>query len=98
MEKQQAVKIFMDILETTPGIYSIQCPYNCENNNCGDCIIVSKNESSHSWDFTASITILKNSNLKNIVNSITTIVRFALRKQKQKLGKLNILVGGLNND
>ncbi|MCS4536902.1 MULTISPECIES: hypothetical protein [unclassified Mycoplasma] len=96
MDKLDVSKIFIDILETTPGVFSIKCPYDEQSHIHDDCVIV--NSRDNVWDFTASITILKNSNLKNIVTSINSLLRFALRKKNQKLGKLNILIGGLNND
>ncbi|WP_029608410.1 hypothetical protein [Mycoplasma simbae] len=98
MEKSEISKIFIDILESTPGVFSIQCPFDHPVDDCNEWVVANKKDDSNVWDFTAAITILKNSNLKNIVTSITSLLRFALRQKEQKLGKLNILVGGLNND
>ncbi|MCR8966786.1 hypothetical protein [Mycoplasma zalophidermidis] len=95
MNKSEVSKIFIDILESTPGVYSIQCKQD-ETNQCSECVII--NQYDTTWDFTATITLIKNSNCKNIVSSIHSLLRFALRKNNQKLGKLNIFIGGLNND
>lgn len=96
MEKAEVSQVFINILETTPGVYSIQNLFE-EQNKSTDSVIV-HNVSKNIWDLTVAITILQNSNLKNIVTSISSALRFALRKKGQKLGKLNILVGGLSND
>ncbi|QBF34928.1 hypothetical protein EG856_03360 [Mycoplasmopsis phocirhinis] len=96
MNKSEVSKIFIDILQSTPGVFSIKCPYDEQTHIHSECVIV--NYRDNVWDFMASITILKNSNLKNIVTAINSLLRFALRKKNQKLGKLNILIGGLNND
>ncbi|TQC54099.1 hypothetical protein E1I18_00645 [Mycoplasmopsis mucosicanis] len=98
MEKKEALDIFTNILESTPGVYSIQCFQDHSTTPCQDCVVVKYNEMTQSWDFMAAITILKNSNLKNIVSSIGSLLKFELRNKNQKIGKLNILVGGLNND
>lgn len=96
MTLEEIRKVFLNILESTPGGYGIcenaeQCP------NLGQEYLSIQNINNE-WHFSATIIILKYANAKNVVNSISSHLRYELNKKKEHLGKLNVFIGGLAND
>ncbi|UUD34787.1 hypothetical protein NPA07_03115 [Mycoplasmopsis caviae] len=89
-------KIFLDILKSTPGVYGI-CQNEAECSGLAHEYLTIQKIDEH-WYFGATIVILKYSNAKNVVNSISSHLRYELTKRREKLGKLNIFIGGLTND
>ncbi|WP_027120341.1 hypothetical protein [Mycoplasmopsis lipofaciens] len=98
MNQEQVLKLFVEILESTPGVHSI-----CKDNKTQQSVLSSgilkiEQIKNNIWNFSATIVVLKNANCKAIINSISSLLRYELKKTKQKIGKLNIFIGGLTND
>ncbi|WP_029512792.1 hypothetical protein [Mycoplasmopsis iners] len=95
MEKDNVLKIFLDALESTPGIAQIMCLQNdleCSHEK------IKAEKINDNWNFSASLILLKNTNCKDVLNSIHSLLKYKLKKEKLNLGKINIIIEGIAND
>ncbi|MGY5139333.1 hypothetical protein [Mycoplasmopsis gallinarum] len=88
------IKIFVDVLEKTPGIKQILD----ENNSEKLAYPLSAELIDNRWNFTVSIVILKNTNCKDLLLSINKSLDYVLKQKQQKMGKLNIFIEGIANE
>ncbi|EGV00420.1 hypothetical protein MCSF7_00426 [Mycoplasmopsis columbina SF7] len=94
MEKETIRQIFIDILESTPGVFEVS---KNENKDVSTSKIRIENVGGR-WNLFVSIIVLKNANCKNILKSISSLLRYRFKENKFKLGKLNIFIEGITND
>ncbi|QSF13905.1 hypothetical protein [Mycoplasma sp. Mirounga ES2805-ORL] len=84
-------KLFIDSLESTPGIKSISNSEYSEND-----IVVE--EINGKFCFKAQITILRNESAKNIINLVSSHLRYKLKESGSIIGKINLIIGGITNE
>ncbi|WP_029513484.1 hypothetical protein [Mycoplasmopsis primatum] len=92
MTNNEVEQIFIDILETTPGVKKI-----LRDDNLITPFNVQEAENS-TWNFSATINILTNTSAKDLVRNISSLLKYALKEKDQKVGKIHLFIGGLSND
>ncbi|WP_029906557.1 hypothetical protein [Mycoplasmopsis opalescens] len=95
MTQEQAQELFINALEATPGVVKIM---KVEENKPHRDVKFFCNKIDDGWHFIATIQVLKSTNCRAIVRSIGEILNFNLVKKNEKIGKLNIFIGGITND
>ncbi|QQH23272.1 hypothetical protein HYE26_02510 [Mycoplasmopsis bovis] len=94
MTNNEVEKIFIEILESTPGVKLI-----LEDGTTDNIADFNVHESDKdTWNFNASIKILKNTSAKELVKNISNLLKYRLVKKGQKVGKINLFIGELIND
>lgn len=96
MTNNEVEEIFLGILESTPGVHAIIRNNDAETKSPADFSVIKNNDDI--WNFTATIKILKNTKAKDIIANISSLLKYSLSKKHQKIGKINLFIGGLNND
>ncbi|VEU78065.1 hypothetical protein [Mycoplasmopsis columbinasalis] len=92
MEKSQVESMFIDILVSSPGVLRI-----CKDPKT-DKFKVKAEYTNRRWTLQASIIILKNANVKNIMKSIGALSNYTFAKSKVKYKKLEIVIEGIENE
>ncbi|WP_027334846.1 hypothetical protein [Mycoplasmopsis felifaucium] len=96
MNNKEVEQIFIDTLESTPGISAIIKSDDEFNSNIPAVFNVCENN--NIWNFIATMKLHNNSNAKDIVNSVSNTLKFKLKRKKQNIGKINLFIGGISND
>lgn len=94
MTNNEVEKIFIEILESTPGVR-----LDLEEGTTDHIADFNVHESDKDiWNFSASIKILKNTSAKELVKNISNLLKYKLAKNGQKVGKINLFIEELIND
>ncbi|WP_338822409.1 hypothetical protein [Mycoplasmopsis felifaucium] len=96
MNNKEVEQIFIDTLESTPGISAIIKSDDEFNSNIP--AVFNVYENNNIWNFIATMKLHNNSNAKDIVNSVWNTLKFKLKRKKQNIGKINLFIGGISND
>ncbi|VEU75825.1 Uncharacterised protein [Mycoplasmopsis maculosa] len=98
MTDKEILSNFIEAIELTPGVHSIvkKNDINIDDDNKYEISILQ--DEKNKWNFRANIKILKNSNAKSIIEGIVSLTKFKLKKASQKIGEVNIFIGGIAND
>ena len=95
MTIEEAKDLFLNVIESIPGIHAVKSEKNPEGNEKQ---LFNVEQLNNKWNFSAHLIILKTANARAIVESLSALLKHILRNQKESFGKLNVFIGGLTND
>lgn len=98
MTKEEIETIFKEVIQSTPGVDGIMenDPEDNSPFNINPLKVIQT--PSGDWSFIATLRITRKNNAKNIVKNITSLLRYKLSKVNQKVGHVNLFIGGLLNE
>lgn len=97
MHIEEAKKIFLDVLESMPGIRKIILPSEeiLEQKNLP---VLKVEENINGFVFIATLVVILGTNVKELISQIGEALRYRMKMQNAKVNKLNIFIEGIEND
>lgn len=96
MQIEEAKKIFIDVLESMPGVKKIVYEPEEDKNKKLPNFKVEKTEKG--FDFMITLIVLLSTNVKQLVSQIGETLRYVMKKNGAYVNKLNIFIEGITND
>ncbi|MGP1451596.1 MAG: hypothetical protein ACTTJO_02410 [Metamycoplasmataceae bacterium] len=97
MHIEEAKKIFLDVLESMPGIRKIILSSEeiLEQKNLP---VLKVEENINGFIFIATLVVILGTNVKELISQIGEALRYRMKMQNAKVNKLNIFIEGIEND
>ena len=97
MHIEEAKKIFLDVLESMPGIRKIILSSEeiLEQKNLR---VLKVEENINGFIFIATLVVILGTNVKELISQIGEALRYRMKMQNAKVNKLNIFIEGIEND
>ncbi|WP_406617930.1 hypothetical protein ACJA27_03560 [Mycoplasmopsis lipophila] len=97
MHIEEAKKIFLDVLESMPGIRKIILSSEeiLEQKNLP---VLKVEENINGFVFIATLVVILGTNVKELISQIGEALRYRMKMQNAKVNKLNIFIEGIEND